>query len=271
MGEATDFLVLDADAAAGFPSRRLAYRLTAGRAPALVWLGGFRSDMTSTKAMALESAAQAEGRANLRMDYSAHGASSGDFADATISLWLDDALAMIRARAGEKPILVGSSMGGWIALRATEILAAEGRPPGGLVLIAPAVDFTETLMWERFPEAIRRQIHEQGVWYRPSEYSPEPYPITRAMIEDGRKHLMMQRALRFGVPIHVLQGAQDPDVPLAHVQRFASLLAEDDVRMTIVPDGNHRLSREADIAALTRIALALAREVESAASGTAAD
>jgi pimeloyl-ACP methyl ester carboxylesterase len=117
-------------------------------------------------------------------------------------------------------------------------------------------------MWERFPAEIRREIEEKGVWYRHSEYSPEPYPITRALIEDGRRHLMMDRPLSFGVPIHIMQGAQDPDVPLAHVQRFVNLLAEDDVRMTIIPDGNHRLSRETDIAALTRIALALAAEVE---------
>jgi pimeloyl-ACP methyl ester carboxylesterase len=255
---------LEIDAGAGLPARRLAFQRAPGKGPAILWMGGFRSDMTSTKAMALETAAGAVGRAALRFDYSAHGASSGEFDTATLSQWLDDSLHMIRAEGGEKPIIVGSSMGGWLALHATEILTAEGNPPGGMVLIAPAVDFTEALMWARFPAEIRRQIEENGVWYRPSEYSPEPYPITRALIEDGRKHLLMGKRMKLGVPIHILQGALDPDVPLAHVEAFVAGLAEDDVRMTVIPDGNHRLSREEDIAALQRITLALAAEVEAA-------
>lgn len=258
------FLEVAADAAAGFPARRLAYVQSAGKSPGLVWLGGFRSDMTSTKAMALEAAAQEEGRAMLRLDYSAHGQSSGDFHDATLSLWLDDALRLIRAAAGPRPVLIGSSMGGWLALLAARRLREEGRPIGGMVLIAPAIDFTEELMWAKFPEAIRRQILETGVWYRHSEYSPEPYPITRVLIEDARRHLLGQSRLDLGIPIHILQGALDPDVPLAHVQGFVDGLYGEDIRMTIIPDGNHRLSREADIAALQRITLALAREIESA-------
>lgn len=253
---------LNLPAAGGFPARRLAFVKRAGKGPAIIWMGGFRSDMTSTKACALEAAAQAIGRASLRFDYSAHGESSGDFRQATLSQWLADALEIIRAEGGERPIIVGSSMGGWLALHATLILAGQGRAPGGLVLIAPAVDFTEALMWAAFPEAIKRQIMETGVWYRPSEYSPEPYPITRALIEDGRKLLLFGQHHRYGVPIHILQGGQDPDVPLAHVQSYVNELAEDDVRMTIIPDGNHRLSRDEDIAALTRITLALAAEVE---------
>lgn len=249
---------------AGFPARRLAFRHRAGRAPALVWMGGFRSDMTSTKAEKLDEAAAAEGFGMLRFDYSAHGESGGDFASATLSLWLDDSLQMIRRYGGQQPILVGSSMGGWLALRATEILAAEGRPPGGLVLIAPAVDFTEALMWAQFPPAIRRQIEEEGVWYRPSDYSPEPYPITRALIEDGRRHLLLGKGARFGVPIHILQGGEDPDVPLAHVRRFVAELVEEEVRMTVIPDGNHRLSRDEDIATLQRITLEMARALAGA-------
>ncbi len=265
MNAATQFLDVPADAASGFPARRLAYVAEGGKAPAILWMGGFRSDMTSTKAMKLEEAAAAEGRASLRFDYSAHGESSGDFATATLSQWLDDALHMIRERGGKKPIIVGSSMGGWLALRATQILAAEGHTPGGLVLIAPAVDFTEALMWAQFPEAIRRQIMDEGVWYRPSEYSPEPYPITRTLIEDGRRHLLLGKALKFGAPIHILQGGQDPDVPLAHVEKFVAELAQDDVRMTVIPDGNHRLSRDEDIATLQRVTMALAAEIEKAA------
>lgn len=263
MTDAVQFLSIPGDAGNGFPARRLAYVREAGKEPGIVWLGGFRSDMTSTKAVSLADAAKAEGRASLRFDYTAHGQSDGDFGGATLSLWIDDALRMIRHAGGARPILVGSSMGGWVALRATQILAAEGHAPGGLVLIAPAVDFTEALMWAQFPPGIRQQIENEGVWYRPSEYSPEPYPITRDLIEDGRKHLLLGRKLKFGVPIHILQGGQDPDVPLAHVEKFVAELAEDDVRMTVIPDGNHRLSREEDIAALQRITLALAHEVEA--------
>lgn len=262
MTDQVQFLALAPDAAKGFPARKLGYVSVTGKGPAIIWMGGFRSDMTSTKAEKLCEAASAEGRASLRFDYSAHGVSEGDFTTATLSQWLDDALEVIRRLGGEKPILVGSSMGGWLALRATQILGAEGKAPGGLVLIAPAVDFTDKLMWAQFPDAIKRQIMENGVWYRPSEYSPDPYPITRALIEDGRSHNIMGKAIRFGVPIHILQGGQDPDVPLAHVEKFVSGLAEDDVRMTIIPDGNHRLSREEDIAVLQRITLEMAREIE---------
>ncbi|WP_150287825.1 alpha/beta hydrolase [Rhabdaerophilum calidifontis] len=261
MQEAAQFLTVAADGENGFPARRLAYHHQPGHAPAILWMGGFRSDMTSTKALALGAAAAAEGRASLRFDYTAHGASTGDFLAATLSLWLDDALRMIRGFGGRRPILVGSSMGGWLALRATEILAKEGNPPGGLVLIAPAVDFTEMLMWEAFPPEIRAEITAKGVWYRPSAYSPEPYPITMRLIEDGRRHRLMTREVRLGVPVHILQGGQDPDVPLAHVEAFVARLPAEDIRMSVIPDGDHRLSREADIAALVRITLGLAREV----------
>lgn len=252
---------LAANPVTGHPARSLAYLKTPGASPGLVWLGGFRSDMTSTKAEALDMACRAEGRAMLRFDYTAHGASTGDFHEATLSLWLEDALAMIRAEGGPRPILVGSSMGGWIALLACQRLVAEGNAPGGLVLIAPAVDFTEKLMWAQFTPEIRRMIEEEGVWYRHSDYAPEPYPITRALIADARNHLLMDKPQHFGVPIHILQGAQDPDVPLAHVERFMAQLGAEDVRFTLIPDGNHRLSRGADIAALTRISLALAQEI----------
>lgn len=247
--------------ATGFPGRKLAYRKVEGRQPGLVWMGGFRSDLTSTKAEALAGAAAGAGRANLRFDYTAHGASDGDFHAATLSLWLADSLAMIRRHGGEHPVIVGSSMGGWLALRAAQELAGTPYSPSALVLIAPAVDFTEKLMWAAFPTEIRRQIEQEGVWYRASQYSPEPYPITQELIEDGRRHCLMTGArLAFGMPIHILQGARDPDVPLAHVEAFAALLAEDDVRISLVPDGDHRLSRPEDIDLLVRIALGAADE-----------
>lgn len=265
MSDATQFLMLEADPAQGILARKLAFCETSGRSPRVIWLGGFRSDLTSTKASELDRACAATGRGMIRMDYTGHGQSTGDFETCTMSLWLDDALAMIRAKGGQRPIIVGSSMGGWIALLATLRLQSEGIPPGGLVLIAPAVDFTEALMWQRFPDEIRRQIMEEGVWYRQSDYAPEPYPITRGLIEDARKHLLMGKKLHFGIPIHILQGGNDPDVPRDHVERFVAGLPREDIRMSVIPDGDHRLSRPEDIATLIRITLALADEVEAPA------
>lgn len=267
MSVETQFLGLEADGDGAFPARHLAYRLRPGVSPAVIWLGGFRSDMTSTKAAALDEACAGDGRAMLRFDYFAHGESPGDFTAASLSLWLEDALQIIRRFGGPAPVLVGSSMGGWIALLATARLKAEGQAPSGLVLIAPAVDFTEKLMWAQFPETIRRQIMEEGVWHRHSAYSPEPYPITRGLIEDARQHLLMDAPLHIGVPMHILQGAQDPDVPMAHVDRFVSLLQRDEVTMTLIPDGDHRLSRPEDIAALVRITRAMAQRGASPAAG----
>ncbi len=241
------------------PERRLAVRARAGRGPAIVWLGGFRSDMDSTKALALDAFAAGEGRACLRFDYAGHGQSEGDFAACTISTWLADALAVLRAHGGQRPLLVGSSMGGWIALRVCEILqqAPPEQRPGGLVLIAPAVDFTQELMWERFPAEIRAQIEDDGVWLRPSAYSPEPYPITRGLIEDGRRHLMFNRPISPGCPVQILQGMQDPDVPHSHALRLMEHLTGADASLTLIKDGDHRLSRDADIALLVRSVAAM--------------
>jgi pimeloyl-ACP methyl ester carboxylesterase len=230
-----------------------------GAGPAIVWLGGFKSDMTSTKAAALDQWAAGSGHACLRFDYSGHGVSGGDFADGTIGRWCDEAVAMIRAFGGARPILVGSSMGGWIALLATLRLKQEGSPhhPGGLVLIAPAVDFTEKLMWAQFPDEVRREVMENGVWMRQSEYSPDPYPITRALIEDGRAHQLLGKPLHLGCPVHILQGGRDPDVPAEHALLLVEHLPRDPVTVTMIPDGDHRLSREQDIAKLVAITAAM--------------
>jgi pimeloyl-ACP methyl ester carboxylesterase len=227
--------------------RRLAYRLLPGRGPVVVWLGGFRSDMMATKAGHIVEWGERAGQAVLRFDYSGHGESDGRFEDGTISDWLEDALAVIRAHGGEGPLLVGSSMGGWIALLAARALAAEGRAPHGLVLIAPAPDFTETLMWERFSSEVKEAIERDGVHQLPSQYAHEPTPITRALIEDGRRHLLLGSPFRVGAPVRVLQGMEDPDVPWQHAMTLVEHLAEDDVIVTLIKDGDHRLSRPEDL------------------------
>ena len=234
----------------GDARRGIALRHRSGTEPCVVWLGGFRSDMLATKADALDEWAARSGRAFLRFDYSGHGESGGRFEDGTISRWLEDSLAAI-GTAGEGPhVLVGSSMGGWLALLAARALAARGTPPAGLVLVAPAVDFTEILMWPSLDAAARRAIEETGVWLRPSDYSPEPVPITRALIEDGRKHLMLGGPIRSHAPVHILQGMRDPDVPWRHAMTLVEHLAEDPAVVTLIKDGDHRLSRPQDIARL---------------------
>jgi pimeloyl-ACP methyl ester carboxylesterase len=228
----------------GAETRRIAVLTRDGTTPAVVWLGGFRSDMRSTKAEALDSWAARAGRAFVRFDYSGHGESGGRFEEQTVSRWLEETLAVIETFGGERPVLVGSSMGGWLALLAARAVRER---PGGLVLIAPAVDFTERLMWDLFPDDIRRAIEEKGVYLRPSLYSDEPYPITRALIEDGRRHLMLGRPIATGCPVHILQGMQDPDVPWRHALELVEHLPGDCVSMTLVKDGDHRLSRPEDL------------------------
>jgi pimeloyl-ACP methyl ester carboxylesterase len=238
--------------------RRLAVRVTPGTGPATIWLGGFKSDMQSTKAAVIAEWAARSGRANLRFDYSGHGESDGRFEDGTISAWLEDALAVIRQKGGEAPILVGSSMGGWLSLLAARALQAEQKKLSGLVLIAPAADFTEELMWNRFSAEIRAAIDRDGVYHHPSEYSEIPTPITRALIEDGRRHQLLGAPLKIGAPVRILQGMQDPDVPWQHVTKLVEHLAEDDVMVTLIRDGDHRLSRPEDLDRLISAVAAMA-------------
>ncbi|MBS7704837.1 alpha/beta hydrolase [Chelatococcus asaccharovorans] len=230
-----------------------------GAGPAVVWLGGFRSDMRATKATALDEWAAEAGRAFLRFDYSGHGESTGRFEDGTISRWLEESIAVITTHTDGAPVLVGSSMGGWLALLATLRLRAAGSPhaPSGLVLIAPAVDFTERLMWHAFPEEARRVILTDGVFMRPSQYG-EPYAITRGLIEDGRRHLLLDGAIEPGCPVHILQGMEDPDVPWRHVLGFVEHLPGEAVTLTLIKDGDHRLSRPEDIERLVAAVAAMA-------------
>jgi pimeloyl-ACP methyl ester carboxylesterase len=223
--------------------------------PTVVWLGGFKSDMRSTKASRLDAWAAAAGRAFLRFDYSGHGESGGRFEDGTIGRWLADSLAAIDALAPTgRLVLVGSSMGGWIALLVARALARRGEAArlAGLVLIAPAVDFTQALMWAQMPEAARDEMMRTGRWLRPSDYSDEPYVVTRALIEEGRDHLLLGGPLRAHAPVRILQGMQDADVPWRHAQTVYEHLAADPASITYVKDGDHRLSREEDLALMIR-------------------
>lgn len=226
----------------------LAYRRVPGRGgPGVVFLGGFKSDMTGSKASHLAAWCAARGRAFLRFDYSGHGASGGRFEDGTIGRWLDDALAAFDALAEGPQVVVGSSMGGWIAL-----LLALRRPErvAALVGIAAAPDFTEELIWKELSPEIRGAIARDGAWLRPSEYG-EPYPITRALIEDGRKHLLLGGPIPIRAPVRLLHGQRDADVPWEMSLRLAERLESEDVRATLVKGGDHRLSTEADLALLS--------------------
>ena len=276
-GTESQFLEVDA----GADRRRIAYlkepAAKAGR-PGLVWLSGLKSEMTSTKATAVAEWARSQGLASLRFDYSGHGQSEGRFEDGTVSRWLEEAEAAFRGLTQGPQILVGSSMGGYIALLLLRRLmnrqsavgsrqsgetgdttpdprlptAEEAARIAALVLIAPAWDMTE-LMWKSLPSSARRDIEETGVFLRPSRYGDGPYPITSALIEDGRSHLIAAAPLDPGRPVHILHGLQDPDVPWEHTLDLAAHLSGDWTRVAAVPDGEHRLSRPEDIALLLGI------------------
>jgi pimeloyl-ACP methyl ester carboxylesterase len=235
----------------GPAARSIAVRQRAGAPPGLFWMGGFKSDMNGTKAQALDAWAAARGRACARYDYSGHGASGGRFEDGTIGRWLEDSLAVLDACCRGPQVVIGSSMGGWLALLMLRALArrseASSASGAGLILIAPAVDFTEELMWKRFSPEIRAQIERDGAWLRPSAYGEEPCRITRGLIEEARGHLLLGDMIETGCPVRILQGVQDPDVPWGHAVELAARLARDDVVLTLIKDGDHRLSRPEDI------------------------
>jgi pimeloyl-ACP methyl ester carboxylesterase len=233
---------------------RIAVRHLAGREPGLVWLGGYVSDMKGTKAEALHEWAAANGRAFLRHDYSGHGESGGDFTDGTISKWLGESLAVFRRFGSGRQILVGSSMGAWIALRMIEELSksGEGDRVAGLVLLAPAPDFTVELMEPKLKKTQQRDLEKKGFFEVRSDYSDEPYVYTRALFEDGRKNRVMTGPINTHCPVHVLQGMKDKDVPHTHALKLVSCMPSDDVTLSLVPDGDHRLSRPQDLALLIR-------------------
>jgi len=232
--------------------RKIAVRRFGVAPPGLLWLGGFRSDMGGTKAVALDRWAAAHRHSCVRFDYSGHGESDGKFAEGTVSRWLEESIAVFDAYCNGPQVLVGSSMGGWLALLLARELKRRESPRGpaslaAMVLIAPAVDFTEELMWKRFPADVKRKLETDGMWERPSRYSVEPYPITAALIDDGRRHLLLGGLIETGCPVRILQGVADPDVPWRHAIELVSRLAQDDVVLSLIKDGDHRLSRPEDI------------------------
>lgn len=226
--------------------RQLAYDLTAGDGPGVVFLGGFRSDKEGQKALYLEEWAQRRGRAFLRFDYSGHGQSQGDFADGCVGDWAEDAAAIIAGLTEGPQILVGSSMGGWIAL----LLAREmSERVGGLVTVAAAPDFTEDGIWASLSHDERTRLDRDGFVEMPSRYSDEPYLVTRRLIEDGRRRLVLRTPLSLSCPARFLQGTDDPDVPVSVALRLLEHVDGADVRLTLVKGANHRFS-EPDCLAL---------------------
>lgn len=262
----TQFLVVGGDQA---ETRRIAYLNTPGtgtKDPGLVWFPGFNSVMTSTKATALAEWARNKGLSMLRFDYSGHGQSDGRFTDGTIGRWLEEGLAVLGCLAAGPQYLVGSSMGSWIvllilrAIARSQTLARDLCPIKGAVLLAPAWDMTEVLMWEKFSDDARTALETQGFYERPSAYDDGPYTISRALIEEGRKHLIGDTRFDPGCPVRIIHGVKDPDVPWKHANKLIYLLTGDDVMLTLIRDGDHRLSRPQDIDKMFQIIADLSNE-----------
>ncbi|RIJ23681.1 alpha/beta hydrolase [Henriciella barbarensis] len=242
--------------------RRIAFRRSRGASGlTYVWLSGFKSDMLGGKVTELEKWSKAQGHGFLAFDYSGHGQSGGAFEDGTISAWREDALAAITAQTEGNLILVGSSMGGWMALLSMMALPERVK---GLVLIAPAPDFTEKLMWPEFSREAQAEITETGMHLRPSDYG-DPYPITRALIEDGKTWSILDKPISFDGPVRILQGMQDPDVPWKHAERLVTAMTSEDLVFHLIKDGDHRLSRPQDIARLKATCGEIAEVVRTSA------
>jgi pimeloyl-ACP methyl ester carboxylesterase len=230
-----------------------------------LWLGGFKSEMTGSKAEALADLARATRRPGLRFDYSGHGQSEGMFTDGTISRWLDQAIHMFLTHTKGRRIVVGSSMGGWLALLLAKALKREDPPAfqriAGLVLIAPATDMTRDLMWEQFPPGARAALRDSGVWQMPNDYG-SPYPITARLIEDGESHLLLQDGLSLPFPVRILQGSEDRDVTPAHAVKTFEALEGADITLTFIKGGDHRLSTPGQLAVIRETVLRLAEKAD---------
>ena len=244
----------------GKKARQIAVRHKPGKAPGVVWLGGYRSDMLGTKAEALDVWASERGQASCRHDYSGHGESGGEFMEGTISRWLEESLAVFdRFCCDGNHVLVGSSMGSWVALRMVQELAKrrETYRLKALLLLAPAPDFTHELMKPELSDDQKAQLETLGYMEDPSEYSSDPNIFTKALFDDGDTNRVMTGMIETGCPVHILQGMQDPDVPYKHAMKLVNFLPNEQVSMTLIKDGDHRLSRDEDIALLIRTVEAL--------------
>ncbi|WP_068311679.1 alpha/beta hydrolase [Polycladidibacter hongkongensis] len=234
----------------GEDARKIAVRHDARGAQGVLWLSGFKSDMLGSKAEVLAQWAEEHELTCTRMDYSGHGESEGAFTDGTISRWLEEVKTVFAQFCKGPTVVIGSSMGGWMALLLAKALQEATLGSGhlnGIVLVAPAPDFTEELMWKHeFSEAVKQQIMETGRYERPSDYD-EPYIITRALIEDGRRNLLLDAPIATGCPITILQGQRDEAVPWKHALRIVEGAMSEDVLLTLVKDGDHRLSRPEDL------------------------
>ncbi|MEO0543009.1 MAG: alpha/beta hydrolase [Pseudomonadota bacterium] len=246
---------------------QIAINTVHGRAPGLFWLGGYRSDMSGTKALALEAMAIENGFQSTRFDYSGHGESSGDFLAGTISKWLREAMAVFQQAAEYGPqILIGSSMGAWVALRMAQELnsGAQDDPIRAMLLLAPAPDFTVELMEPELTPAQKDEMQRKGYFEEPTPYGPEPNRFTKALFDDGRQNRVMTGPIDTHCPVHILQGKADPDVPWQHAQRLFELLSKDDASITYVNDGDHRLSRDQDLKLIAQTALSLLKQSQKA-------
>lgn len=230
--------------------RTLAYKKLEGKGPTLVFFPGFMSDMEGSKALALEAFCAERGQAYIRFDYSGHGKSSGKFADGTIGAWKDDALAVVDQLTEGPLVLVGSSMGGWIGL-----LVALDRKDRvqAYVGLAAAPDFTRELCWNLYSDEIRATLKKDGVYYEACDYGDDPYAITMKLIEEGDQHLLLGKPIGLDCPVRLIQGMKDPDVPYKTAERLAENLTSEDVVITYVKNGDHRLSGEDDLKRLCRI------------------
>lgn len=234
----------------------IAYHVVAGQLPTVIFFGGFRSDMTGTKATSLDAWARRVGQSYVRFDYSGHGQSGGAFTDGTIGTWLDDALAVIERTARGKLVLIGSSMGGWLSLLAAKRLGAR---VAGWIGIAAAPDFTERLLLANLSPEDRAALQRDGRLVRPSQYSPEPTILTRRLIEEGRHHLVLTAPLKLDCPVHLFHGLKDPDVPWDLSQRLLNHIESPDIAFTLTRDGDHRLSTPPDIDRLLAVVEAMCR------------
>ena len=243
----TSLLIQSLSLGTGEKQRDIAYLQRPGAEPGLFWLNGFRSVMNGLKASAMDTFGAENGLGVTRFDYSGHGQSSGAFEDGTITRWLEETIAVFEKTTGPQ-IVIGSSMGGWLALLlARHLLAKDKTRLKGLVLIAPAVDATHNLIPTRFSPEQVSSLTQNGFIDLHSQYGDGPYRYTRALLDDGENHRLFGRVIETGCPVHILQGGRDPDVPAAHAQKLLTHILHDPVTFTLIPDGDHRLSRDEDL------------------------